>query len=367
MTRWSRSIAKLLAVLTFVIPFVFVSSSSKAATVSCTPQDNLVLLLDARNARSNTGSGSTWNDISGCGLNATLYGSPTRTSDQGGAFRFVSSSQQYGLTSSPGDLKPYTVEAYFKVDSYNSKACTAIVSDSYDSVNTGKINFTIGTFGVDDLLYGAAGPWTYTSGTSSAFGSDLVGWHIATLTYDGTNMQFYYDSATTGSAVAFPSANMGSNGNGINIAKRWDNAPNCTSPSTTNNYFGGRIAVVKILNKALSSTEVQDEYRCITGAALPTVTVDQPGSNPKKQTANQVITASSNCAGTVSFTYNGKPINRCGNISTVLTGSKYVASCTWKPIIHGANAIAATMNVNYYPDNASATSNITVLKRTTPR
>ena len=367
MNRWSRSIAKLLAVLTFVIPFVFASSSSKAAIVSCTPQENLVLLLDARNAKSNTGSGATWKDISGCGLDATLNNGPTRTSDQGGAFRFVSSSQQWASTNSPGDLKSYTVEAFYKVDSYNSRACTAIVSDSYDSVVNNKINFTIGTFGTDDYLYGAAGPWTYTSGTSLAFGNDLVGWHIATLTYDGTNMQFFYDSATVGSPVAFASSSMGSNGTGINIAKRWDNAPNCTGPSTTNNYFGGRISVVKILNKALTSTEVQDEYRCMTSGALPVVAVDQPGSNPKKQTANQVITASSNCAGTVAFTYNGKPINRCGNISTVLTGSKYVASCTWKPIIHGANAIAATMNVNYYPDNASATSNITVLKRTTPR
>jgi hypothetical protein len=179
-------------------------------------------------------------------------------------------------------------------------------------------------------------------------------------------MQFYYDSATTGSAVAFSNASMGSNGTGINIAKRWDNAHNCTQ-SNNDNYFGGRISVVKILNKALTSTEVQDEYRCMTSGALPVVAVDQPGSNPKKQTTNQVITASSNCAGTIAFTYNGKPINRCGNISTVLTGSKYVASCTWKPIIHGANAIAATINVNYYPDNVSAISNITVLKRTTSR
>ena len=366
MKRWGRPIAKLLAVLTFVIPFVFVSSTSKAATVSCTPQDNLVLLLDARNIRSNTGSGTTWYDISGCGLNATLKNGPTVTADKGGAFQFARNSQQWAQTSSPGDLKPYTVETYFKVDNYNSSACTALVSDSYDSIVNNKINFTIGTFGGDDYLYGAAGPWTYTNHTSATFGSDLVGWHIATLTYDGTNMQLFYDSATVGSAVAFSNASMGSNGTAINIAKRWDNASNCTQ-TNNDNYFGGRIAVVKILNKALSSTEVQDEYRCITGGALPTVTVDQPGSNPKKQTANQVITASSNCAGTVSFTYNGKPINRCGNISTVLTGSKYVASCTWKPIIHGANAIAATINVNYYPDNASATSNITVLKRTTPR
>jgi Concanavalin A-like lectin/glucanases superfamily len=367
MMRWSRSIAKFIAVLAFVIPFVFVSSSSKAAIVSCTPQKNLVLLLDARNARSNTGSGSTWKDISGCGLDATLYNSPTRVTDQGGAFRFISSSQQYGLTNSPGDLKPYTVEAYYKVDSYNSLACTAIVSDAYDTIVNGKINFTIGTFGDNDYLKGGAGPWTYTSGTSATFGSDLVGWHIATLTYDGTNMQFFYDSATVGGPVAFTNSSMGTNGTGINIAKRWDSATNCTSPSSTNNYFGGRIAVVKILNKALTSTEVQDEYRCITGGALPVVNVDQPGSNPKKQTANQVITASSNCAGSVTFKYNGKPINRCGNISTILTGSKYVASCSWKPIIHGANAIQATMNVNYYPDNASAISNITVLKRTSPR
>lgn len=363
LTRW---LSLLLSASTISALIILPTEFSHATVVSCTPTKNLVLLLDARNTRSNTGSGSTWKDISGCGLDATLNNGPTRTTDQGGAFQFSRNSQQWAQTNSPGDLKPYTVEAYYKVDNFNSRACTAIVSDSYDSIVNNKINFTIGTFDNGDYLYGAAGPWTYTNHPSSTFGSDLTGWHIATLTYDNTNMQLYFDSATVGSAVSFSSSNMGSNGTGINIAKRWDNASNCTQ-TNYDNYFGGRIALVKILNKALTATEVQDEYRCITGGSTPTITMDSPGTNPKKQSLNQTITATSNCTGSVNFYYGARAIKGCTGVANVLSGSKYVATCNWKPIIHGQNSVTATISFNYYPDNQSSTTNITVLKRTTSR
>ena len=50
--------------------------------------DNLVLALDAANIKSYPGSGTTWTDLSGKGNNGTLTNGPTHSSDNGGFFEF---------------------------------------------------------------------------------------------------------------------------------------------------------------------------------------------------------------------------------------------------------------------------------------
>lgn len=50
--------------------------------------DNMVVYLDAGNNSSYSGSGTSWNDVSGNGNNFTLVNGPTYTSDNGGAIVF---------------------------------------------------------------------------------------------------------------------------------------------------------------------------------------------------------------------------------------------------------------------------------------
>ena len=52
--------------------------------------DGLVLCLDAANAKSYPGTGTTWYDISGNNNNATLYGSPVVSN---GVFQFNGTTQ----------------------------------------------------------------------------------------------------------------------------------------------------------------------------------------------------------------------------------------------------------------------------------
>ena len=56
--------------------------------------DGLVMALDAANAKSYPGSGTTWNDISGNGNNATLN-SVTHKSDNGGVFETAGALTSY--------------------------------------------------------------------------------------------------------------------------------------------------------------------------------------------------------------------------------------------------------------------------------
>ena len=142
-----KIIAKLLLVTLTTLPLLLPISQSRAANSICaSPKKNLILLLDARDSRSYSGSSTTWTDISGCGLDATFQGTgtPTKTLDNGGSLQFNRSNTQWARTNSPGTLSSFTVAAYFKFDAYDSLECTSIISDSFDSGGT-NIEFQIGT------------------------------------------------------------------------------------------------------------------------------------------------------------------------------------------------------------------------------
>ena len=63
-----------------------VTSFSVQPAKATMPSGSLLVDLRANNSGSYGGSGSTWTDLSGNGLNATLQGSPTWSSTNGGQF-----------------------------------------------------------------------------------------------------------------------------------------------------------------------------------------------------------------------------------------------------------------------------------------
>ena len=66
-------------------------------------QDGLVLNLDAGNANSYPGSGTTWSDLSGTGNNATLVNGPTYSSTDGGSIVFDGTNDYVAETSGLSD------------------------------------------------------------------------------------------------------------------------------------------------------------------------------------------------------------------------------------------------------------------------
>ena len=63
--------------------------------------DGLVLTLDAAAPRSYPGSGTTWTDVTGRGLNATLYNGPTFSTDNHGTIVFDGDDDYGQIGSSP--------------------------------------------------------------------------------------------------------------------------------------------------------------------------------------------------------------------------------------------------------------------------
>lgn len=209
----------------------------------------LVYHLDAGNAASYPGSGSTWSDLASSGISMTLYGSPTYSSANGGYLSFVPSSSQYGSTStSLAAASTWTIEAFIYYNGTNSSGLPCIFTDVYYGT-TGTIQWALGSLnggGSTTLQAGYfSGGW-FTTPVQSPLTSG--NWYHVVGTYDGTNIKLYINGSlnqTTASSTA-PVRNAG----GHRIMRRWDTA----------DYWGGNLAVLRIYNSALSLTDVSQNY-----------------------------------------------------------------------------------------------------------
>ncbi|NDE16352.1 hypothetical protein EBZ80_15610, partial [bacterium] len=237
--------------------------------------DGLVLLLDAGNASSYSGSGTTWYDLSGGGRNATIYGA-TFNSAVGGNLTFNG-------TSSYAEAPAIT-----SISDNNSR--TVIVRYKTGSTNNVPL-FDAGSVGTDRLanqIFGAAvngvsgGPPTNPGGICLVFfGRDLYFPVGATkVLNDQWNHVAYAYDGTTGSVRIFL------NGVPPETAYRWSGVNTtltsqpfalATTISTTNNpvwigrsrgrlwslgsdYLSGSIATLEIYNRALSNGEMLQNF-----------------------------------------------------------------------------------------------------------
>jgi hypothetical protein len=220
--------------------------------------NGLVLCLDAGNTKSYPGSGTTWTDLSGRGNNGTLVNTPTYNSS--GYFDFDYTQSENVTFSSSSSLQflnrsPYTLEAWV-----------------YPTRNPGENNWT-GIFDREDssigsrdgynvYFLGSAGTNTYffterfVAGTVANPSVTLVqsvtvnNWSHIVATYDGTTLSLYRN----GSLVGTPAT---STGNITNTSK------SLTIGVRGGNYFGGRISNAKIYNRALTPSEIQQNFNAL--------------------------------------------------------------------------------------------------------
>jgi hypothetical protein len=87
-----------------------------SVSITCLSNSGLVLHLDASNPSSYSGSGTTWNDLSGNGSNVTLT-STTYNAANGGSIVFNGSSSYADFTANIGNTNVVTVEMWVKTNS----------------------------------------------------------------------------------------------------------------------------------------------------------------------------------------------------------------------------------------------------------
>ena len=208
----------------------------------------LVLCLDAANRKSYPGSGPTWTDLSGNGNNLTLTNSPTWNSSG----YFSTGSTGY-FTGSGSALIPTGNSSYTMI-------CWVRVTGSWVDSNKGIIS--IGGFGTSNQSNALR-----TNNTSLGqlthywWGNDLlitnnnaglsVGtWFMVTAQFDGTNRRVWANTTNVGSDTPGSSHNVTSTT--IQVAKTY-----------ATEYLQGDIATAQIYNRALSATEIAQNFNAL--------------------------------------------------------------------------------------------------------
>ena len=217
--------------------------------------DGLVLALDAGNPKSYASGSTTWRDKSGNGLDGTLTNGPTFSSDNGGTFAF-DGVDDYISFGNPDELNftdSMSHGVWFTRNS-NDTSNLRLTSKAAGGGSVGQQGFSF--FGSNTSLTWAmnvggvrtnlsapiiVGPWYYVVGTANfSTGTQhiyLNGVEITSRNLGNTN--------TTSNSVEF---RVGAYFAGDNLLL-WD----------------GNIGPVSVYSKALSTSEVQQNYNALKG------------------------------------------------------------------------------------------------------
>ena len=250
-------------------------------------KDGLLLHLDSGSPDSFSGTGNTWNDLSGNNYNGTLMNSPSFSNDNGGMINLNGSTQWVQLNSFAGVLSnnsSYTISVWFK--STETNASGQVYNNSIFSMHdsSGGNIFRIGA--APDASKGVY----YNFGVGAPEGRASSGtnlhdnqWHNIFISKDtGGQAQFYLDnnlvSTNNSNTDGTPFNNVGK----VSIGQEFDNA-------STSDHFQGSIPVVIIYNNILTQSERVELYnsykkRYIDGgdiqfsSSVATLTIDEGSS-----------------------------------------------------------------------------------------
>jgi hypothetical protein len=207
--------------------------------------NGLVLSLDASNPLSYSGSGTTWTDLTGNGNNGTLTNGTSYSSANGGTLTFDGINDYV-------DTNLVTNQSAFTYCIWGKSSASG-----YPNRIMGNADSTGGANGVN-IMWGVPSSnkiWTVRRATGVGsfdfITNDITNftgnWHYIVLTYDSVNgSKLYCDNVLVGSntGIGFTSTlklRIGKDGNGTDA-------------------FNGSVGAVQVYNKALSSTEVEQNF-----------------------------------------------------------------------------------------------------------
>jgi hypothetical protein len=204
--------------------------------------DGLVVALDAADRNSYSGSGTTWNDVSGNNNSGSLLNGTSFSATNGGNIVF-DGVDDYVTVTEIGQLTRFSIESWFRPTAYPGNYA-AVIASVYPGTNA-TVNFKIGYEAGTGMVGGTyIGNWFYTPSVPTTLNT----WQQIIFTYDGSGLAIYSNGVSGGSNAFTGTPNSG--GGGIRIGRRWD------IPDS----FVGNIAITRIYNRALSASEILQNY-----------------------------------------------------------------------------------------------------------
>ena len=218
--------------------------------------DGLVLALDAADRNSYPGSGTTWTDLSGNGNTGTLVNGVGYNSANFGSLVFDGVNDFVNITdnasvSSVGNGN-FSITAFVRV---NSSAGTKNIWRRDNFQNQGAENRRIISLGVSSSGFPSFG--VYDGNNNGATYSQNIcdnNWHYLVGVYESsTKTQYLYENGVLRTQAVYI------NTQSFNTL----NQPWCVgNVNTTYNgeWYTGNIAQVSIYNRALTATEIQQNF-----------------------------------------------------------------------------------------------------------
>ena len=212
--------------------------------------DGLVFAVDAANPSSYVSGSTIWKDQTVSQNNGTLTNGPTFDSVDGGSIVFDGTNDYVNLnTNTLSSVDPITIIAWINPNSLTATQC--VISDG----TTGGVSIRL-EFGRTDNTFS----WNQSGVAATANANAITttdNFHQVAIVRSGNysdwTISFYVNGNAWGSTSGItqtPSStpsncSIGSRGDGSGL------------------YFNGKISNVKIYNRALSSTEVSQNYNAL--------------------------------------------------------------------------------------------------------
>lgn len=219
--------------------------------------NGLVLNLDASYTPSYTSSGTTWYDLAYSGNNGTLTNGPTFSSANGGSIVFDGTNDYVIIPSSTtlNITSTITLESWIK--------STALANVIHGDGILSKGKSSDGNSGVYETLILQNGSFSNTPLFRLRIGSSTPIYNPNTpltlnqiyhfvSTYDGSTIRIYINGVQSGSGLS-ATGNIETNTQDLTIGVRYDRL--------NDSYFNGNIYLNRIYNRALTATEVLQNYQ----------------------------------------------------------------------------------------------------------
>lgn len=217
--------------------------------------DGLVVYLDAGITQSYSGSGTVWTNINGLGPknNGTLVNGPTFSTDGGGSIVFDGVDDYVNCGSANQILSNtyFTMECWMK-SSDNGEGSGS--QGTFIGTRVGR-NASLARFGGSNT---AAFFWdTITEGNLNLNSNTVVfngEWHHIVGTFDNGLGSIYVDGEFKNSASSTSPIDLSATAFGIGV-----------DPSNLTRTFYGKVSIGRVYNRALSSSEILQNYNAQKG------------------------------------------------------------------------------------------------------
>jgi len=223
----------------------------------------LVMCLDAGNRKSYPGSGTTWFDLSGNNNTGSLINGPTYNSGNNGNIIFDNTNDQCNITASSGiSTNTFTYELWCRPTSTNLQPATESTTGTGAGLGTSQRNviapanygtnsgagMSVGTNSVVVIEHGnslLAPMLIYNASISSTAFSHVV------AVYNNKQPTLYFNGSFARTGLLSPRTTVYGDYTRVGYGDY--------------GYFSGGIAAVKVYNRALSASEVLQNYNANKG------------------------------------------------------------------------------------------------------